>query len=132
MISTADPPHMGHGPAPEAGSVTLPWRLVGAVTAGTLLNPLNASMIAVALLHLGGDFQVGIATATWLVSGFALGGAIGMPLMGRLAVQFGPRRIFSLGLLLVGLTSVLAPLAPSFGWLLGIRIVQAFGTAAAY
>ncbi len=116
----------------EGVAEPLPWRLVGAVVAGTLLNPLNSSMIAVAVLSLSAAFRVGTVTATWLISGFYLAGAIGMPLMGRLADLFGPRRIFSLGLLLVGLTSVLAPLAPAFGWLLAIRIVQAVGTAAAY
>ncbi len=116
----------------EGMAERLPWRLVGAVMAGTLLNPLNSSMIAVAVLSLSGAFRVSTVTATWLISGFYLAGAIGMPLMGRLADQFGPRRIFSLGLLLVGLTSALAPLAPAFGWLLALRIVQAFGTVAAY
>ncbi len=114
------------------GAERLPWRLVGAVMAGTLLNPLNTSMIAVAVLTLGAAFRVSTITAAWLISGFYLAGAIGMPLMGRLADQFGPRRVFSLGLLLVDLTSALAPLAPAFGWLLAIRIVQAFGTASAY
>lgn len=131
MHSAADAPRAGDVPTPTTAA-PLSWRVVGAVMAGTLLNPLNSSMIAVALLRLSGDFQVDIATATWLISGFALGAAIGMPLMGRLADYFGPRRIFSLGLLLVGLASVLAPLVPSFGWLLGIRTVQAFGSAAAF
>ncbi|MDQ2742576.1 MAG: MFS transporter, partial [Chloroflexota bacterium] len=116
----------------EGAAERLPWRLVGAVMSGTLLNPLNSSMIAVALLSLRADFLVNTVTVTWLLSGFYLAASIGMPLMGRLADQFGPRRIFTLGLLLVGVTGALAPLAPAFGWLLVIRIVQAFGTAAAY
>lgn len=132
MTSMPEPQGVGKGRALETAAAVLPWRLVGAVVAGTLLNPLNSSMIAVALLGLSADFRIRIDTATWLLSGFALGGAIGMPLMGRLADLFGPRRIFSLGLLLVGLTGALAPLAPSFGWLLAVRIVQAFGTASAY
>lgn len=102
------------------------------VAAGTLLNPLNSSMIAVALLSLRAGFRVNIVTVTWLISAFYLAGALGMPLMGRLADLFGPRRVFSLGLVVVGLTGALAPLAPTFGWLLVIRIVQAFGTATAY
>jgi len=119
----------------QRGAATPPAlgrRLVAAVLTGTLLNPLNSSMIAVALLGLSVDFGVNVATATWLVSGFYLGGAIGMPLMGRLADVFGPRRIYLLGLLLVGLACAVAPLAPSFGWLLAIRVAQAFGTSAAY
>ena len=66
------------------------------VVTGTMLNPLNSSMIAVALLGLSMDFRVSTGTPTWLTSGFYLGGAVGMPLMGRLADLVGPRRLFSL------------------------------------
>src|SRR5215467_13656684 len=107
-------------------------RLVGAVLAGTLLNPLNSSMIAVALVLLQSDFRVSVATASWLLSGFALAAAVAQPLMGRFADLFGPRRIFCTGLLVVGVASVLAPLAPAFGWLIACRMLQAFGTSAAY
>jgi len=107
-------------------------RLVGAVLAGTLLNPLNSSMIAVALMLIQADFSVSVATASWLLSGFALAAAVAQPLMGRFADLFGPRRIFCTGLLFVGVASVLAPLAPAFGWLIACRMLQAFGTSAAY
>ena len=107
-------------------------RLVSAVLAGTLLNPLNSSMIAVALMLIQADFSVTVATASWLLSGFALAAAVAQPLMGRFADLFGPRRIFCTGLLFVGVASVLAPLAPAFGWLIACRMLQAFGTSAAY
>src|SRR5262249_44021988 len=50
--------------------------LIGAVLAGTLLNPLNSSMIAVALLLIQAHFRVSVATASWLLSGFALAAAV--------------------------------------------------------
>src|SRR4029450_6975699 len=86
-------------------------RLIGAVLAGTLLNPLNSSMIAVALGLIQSDFRVSIATASWLLSGFSLAAAVAQPVMGRLADLFGPRRIFCTGLLLVGVASRLAAFA---------------------
>src|SRR3989454_4725097 len=107
-------------------------RLVSAVLAGTLLNPLNSSMIAVVLVLIQSDFRVSMATASWLLSGFAMAAAVAQPLMGRLADLFGPRRIFCIGLLLVGVASVLAPRAPAFGWLIACRMLQACGTSAAY
>jgi MFS family permease len=107
-------------------------RLVGAVLAGTLLNPLNSSMIAVALVLIQTDFRVSVATVSWLLSGFSLAAAVAQPVMGRFADLFGPRRVFCIGLLLVGVTSALAPLAPTFGWLIAVRALQAFGTSAAY
>ncbi len=110
----------------------LPWRLVTAVALGTLLNPLNSSTIAVALLSLQTGFHASIAATTWLISGFYLAAAIGMPLMGRLADLFGPRRIFCAGLLIVGTSCALAPFMPTLGWLIALRAIQAFGTSAAY
>src|SRR5579859_1418131 len=108
------------------------WELVVAIMSGTLLNPLNSSMIAVALISLQSAFGVGTATASWLISGFYLTAAIGMPVMGRLADLIGARRVFCTGLILVGAVGALAPLAPSFGLLVAFRVLQAFGTSAAY
>ena len=110
----------------------LPWWLVGTIALGTLLNPLNSSMIAVSLLRLGSAFHVTLVTATWLVSSFYLAAAVGQPLMGRLADLIGPRRIFCLGLVLVGITALLSSWAPAFGWLVFLRVLQALGTSAAY
>ena len=116
--------------ARPTGSV--PARLVAAVCLGTLLNPLNSSMIAVALLRLRDDFGVTVTTVSWLISAFYLAAAVCQPLAGRIADQFGARRVFCLGLVLVCLTGALAPLSPSFGWLVGFRVVQAVGTSVAF
>jgi len=110
----------------------VPRRVVGTILLGTLLNPLNSSMIAVALVRLRDDFGVSLATASWLVSAFYLAAAVGQPLMGRIADLLGHRRVFCAGWLLVALTGVLAPFAPSFGWLVTARAVQALGTSAAF
>jgi MFS family permease len=110
----------------------VPRRVVGTILLGTLLNPLNSSMIAVALVRLRDDFEVSLATASWLVSAFYLAAAVGQPTMGRIADLLGHRRIFCAGWVLVAVTGVLAPLAPTFGWLVAARAVQAIGTSAAY
>ena len=106
-----------------AGGVTN--RLLLTLSLGTVLNPLNSSMIAVALVSLQRDFDIGIATSTWLASGFYVIAAVCQPLMGRLADQFGARRLFIGGLVVMGTASALAPLAPDFGWLLVVRLIQA-------
>ena len=120
------------GTPEPAAARALPPRMLAAVAWGTLLNPLNSSMIAVALVPIQGAFRVSVADATWLISGFYLAGAVGQPLMGRLADQFGPRRVFVGGLVLAGLTGAVAPFAPSIGWLAGLRVLQAIGTAGAF
>lgn len=108
------------------------YRMVSAILMGTLLNPLNSSMIAVALVLIQERFQVNAATVSLLLSSFALAAAIAQPLMGRFSDLFGPRRIFCLGLLVVGVTSAFAPFVPAFGWVVAVRMGQALGTSAAY
>lgn len=73
-----------------------------------------------------------VTTVTWLVSGFYVAAAVGQPLMGRLVDQFGARRLFVIGLSLVLTASLLTPFVPGFWWLVGLRVVQAFGTSTAY
>jgi len=74
---------------------------VVATSAGSVLNPVNSSIIAVALVAIGRSFGVGAAAVTWLVSALYLATAIGQPAMGRLADQAGPRRVYLAGLALV-------------------------------
>jgi len=118
--------------AREPVDPNVPPRMLATIALATLLNPLNSSMIAVALVPIQAAFHAGIADATWLISGFYLAGAVGQPLMGRLADQFGPRRVFTTGLALAAVTGALAPMAPSIGWLAGLRVLQAVGTSAAF
>lgn len=106
--------------------------LLVSIASGTLLNPLNSSMIAVALVTIGKSFSVPIPTVTWLVSGFYLAAAVAQPLMGKLADRLGPRRVFVFGLSLVAVAGALGPFAPSLAFLVAIRVLQAFGTSAAY
>ena len=121
---------MGEQHRPRSGLV--PRRLLVAVLFGTPLNPLNSSMIAVALVRLQGDFGVQLLTVTWLINGFYLAAAVAQPLMGRIADRFGPRRTFLAGLIVVTLTGLSAPLVPNFGTLIAIRVLLALGTSTAY
>src|SRR6266581_277296 len=107
-------------------------RVLFAIVLGTLLNPLNSSMIAVALVTLHHEFNVDLGGSTWLISGFYLAGAVAQPLMGRIADIFGARRVFLGGLSVACVVAFLAPLSPSFGWLVAARVVQAFATSTAY
>ncbi|MBO1266640.1 MFS transporter [Arthrobacter cavernae] len=109
-----------------------PGLAIAALGLGTSLNPLNSSMIAVALVVLREDFALDVATVTWVITSFYLASAAGQPLMGRLADRFGPRRLFTFGMALVAVTCAVAPFLPNFALVCVARALMAVGTATAY
>jgi MFS family permease len=108
-----------------------PIRVVLPVVLGTLLNALNSSMIAVALVDIQGEFHAG-SEVIWLVSGLYVANTVAQPTMGRLADQFGPRRVFCCGLVMITVAAVGAPFSPSLSWLLTARVLLGVGTSATY
>ncbi|MEN0085101.1 MAG: MFS transporter [Leifsonia sp.] len=120
MTASADPAR------PRTGAA------VAALSLGTLLNPLNSSMIAVALVPLQHDFGVGVTAVTWVITSFYLASAAGQPLMGRLGDRFGPRRLFLFGMVVVALACALTPFAGSFAAVCAGRVALAIGTATAF
>lgn len=122
-----------HGGAPSKSERTPPRALVLPIVLGTLLNALNSSMIAVALVDIRRAFSGGgEVDVMWLVSGLYLATAVGQPMMGRLADGFGAKRVFLVGLAIVLAAAALAPWAPSLGWLVAARVMLGIGTSAAY
>ncbi|MEV0415213.1 MFS transporter [Streptomyces sp. NPDC050448] len=109
----------------------IPLGFLTPIVLGTMLNALNSSMLAVALLSIQKAFDAG-AAVIWLVSGLYLPTAVAQPTMGRLADAFGARRIFGIGLVLVLVSAAAAPFAPTLGWLIAARVVLGIGTSAAY
>ena len=99
---------------------------------GAILNPINSSMIAVALVPIGIAFGAPPAETAWLVGGLYLATAIGQPVVGRLVDSYGPRRLSLAGTALVGLAGVLGMLAPQLWVLVVARVLLGFGTCAGY
>ncbi|MFF3463722.1 MFS transporter [Streptomyces sp. NPDC002619] len=69
-------------------------RLIAPMILGSVLNPINSSMIAVALVPIGIAFGAPPAETVWLVSALYLATAVGQPVIGRLVDMYGPRRLY--------------------------------------
>lgn len=105
------------------------WWLMISVGLGILLNPLNSSMVSVAIPRLQNVFQLDYTGVSWIIFSFYIASSIAQPVMGKASDLFGRRKIFLSGLIVAFIASLLAPFAPSFAWLIVFRIVQAIGTS---
>jgi len=99
---------------------------------GAVLNPINSTMVAVALVPIGIAFGASPADTAWLVSGLYVATAIGQPVVGRLVDTYGPRSLFLVGTTLVGLSGILGMVAPQLWVLVVSRVLLGFGTCAGY
>lgn len=107
-------------------------KLVAPMILGSILNPVNSSMLAVALIPIGRAFGAPPSQTAWLVSALYLATAVGQPVIGRLVDSFGPRALYLTGTALVGIAGVVGVLAPDLGVLVVSRVLLGLGTSAAY
>jgi MFS family permease len=107
-------------------------RLLAPMILGSILNPINSSIIAVALVPIAVAFGAPAAETAWLVSALYVATAIGQPLVGRLVDVFGPRRLFLAGTILTGIAGLIGAFAPSVAVLVVARVVLGFGTCSGY
>lgn len=101
------------------------------VALGTMLAPLNSTMIAVAIPSLLEDFDRSLAWGSWIVTSYLVAMAAVQPLGGALGDRYGRRRLFLIGLALFLVATVVAALSWRIEVLLVARTVQAISGAAA-
>jgi EmrB/QacA subfamily drug resistance transporter len=101
------------------------------VALGTMLAPLNSTMIAVAIPSLLEDFDRSLAWGSWIVTSYLVAMAAVQPLGGALGDRYGRRGLFLIGLALFLVATVVAALSWRIEVLLVARTVQAISGAAA-
>jgi MFS transporter, DHA2 family, lincomycin resistance protein len=113
-----------HQPLPSSTTTVLRTLVVAA-----FVVILNETLLLNALPQLMESLHVDERAAQWLSTGFMLTLAVVIPTTGWLLQRLGVRAAYRLamGLFLLGTTG--AVLAPTFGFLLAARVVQASGTA---
>lgn len=107
-------------------------KLITPMILGSILNPINSSIISVALIPIGQAFGAPPSETAWLISALYLATAIGQPVVGKLIDLFGPKILFLIATSLVGVSSLIAIFAPNLWWLVAARVLLGLGTCAGY
>ncbi len=115
----------------------MPLRIGSPAGRGTLLAAifasgmvfLDATVVNVALPHLGAELRASTEGLQWTLNGYLLTLAAFVLLGGALGDRFGRRRIFLIGVLSFTVASLMCGLAQSIEWLIIARFLQGVGGA---
>src|SRR6201996_9460094 len=88
---------------------------------------IDVTIVNVALPSIQPALHASVSGLQWTIDAYTLVIACLLMLSGSLADRFGRRRVFQLGLATFSLGSLLCSLAPSLGWLIAFRGLQAVG-----
>ena len=100
-----------------------------ATTTASFLTPFTTSSIAVALPVIAGEFNVSLASVNWVVNAFLIALASTVLVIGRVSDWLGRGRVFTLGIILFMITSLLTSLARSYVDVIICRFFQGIATA---
>lgn len=103
------------------------WYVMAAVAMGIFLATIDGSIVNVALPTLIDTFQAEFHLVEWVVLSYLLVVTTLMLSIGRLGDMIGKKKIYSSGMIIFTVGSVLCGLAPSVYWLIGFRVLQAIG-----
>ncbi|SOD70821.1 EmrB/QacA subfamily drug resistance transporter [Jatrophihabitans sp. GAS493] len=105
--------------------------MIVSISLATFITALDNTVVNVALPVMQRELQLSTNDLEWIASSYILSFASLMLAGGKLTDRFGRRRIFMIGMLVFGTSSLLAGLAPNAGVLIATRAVQGVGGALA-
>jgi EmrB/QacA subfamily drug resistance transporter len=92
-----------------------------------LIVGLDSTIVNVALPSIQRELTASVSGLQWTVDAYTLVLASLLLLSGSTADRIGRRRVFQIGLVTFSAGSLLCSVAPSLGWLIAFRTVQAVG-----
>src|SRR5690349_2235046 len=107
------------------------WIPILVLVLAVFMTNLDLWIVNVALPAMGRGFgNRTLGDLSWVLNAYAIGLAASLVVAGRLADRIGQRTVFLAGVTIFTLASVACAAAPSLGFLVAARTVQAVGAAA--
>ncbi len=115
----------------DHGHSSKTWLVLLVICGAQMMVVLDATIVNIALPSIEGALKFSATGLTWVLNAYTLAFGGLLLLGGRLGDQFGHRRIFTVGLLVFSVSSLLGGLSQSSAELLIARAVQGAGGALA-
>jgi EmrB/QacA subfamily drug resistance transporter len=103
--------------------------VLAATVVASAMGQLDATILNVALPHIGDDLGVDVSALQWVLTGYLVTLSSLILLGGALGDRFGRRRVFLVGTVWFAAASLLCGVAPGVTLLIAARILQGVGAA---
>jgi len=100
------------------------WVAALILAAANFIAVLNMTIANVAVPNIAGALGAATSQGTWVITSYAVGEAITVPLTGWLSARFGAVRVFVSSMILFGVFSIICGLSNSLGILVVARVLQ--------
>ncbi|WP_375503207.1 MFS transporter [uncultured Jatrophihabitans sp.] len=101
--------------------------ILGICCLSLLIVGMDNSIVNIALTSIHQDLGASLSGLQWTIDAYTVVLASLLMFAGSTADRLGRRRLFQIGLGVFALGSLLCSLAPTLGWLIAFRVVQAVG-----
>lgn len=106
-----------------------PGAVLAVLVAGTILAPLDSSIVNIALPSIAAEFGERLGAVSWVTTAYLLTTASLLLSMGRLGDMWGLRQLYSGGLVVFAIGSAASALSPTLAILIASRVLQAVGAS---
>lgn len=116
-------------PAPLPDNSSIAKVALFVVCLGSIIGPLGMASVNIAIPDLAADLQANAKMVSWLPTIFILSSVIFMLPAGKLADNYGRKRIYAYGLALNAFSSLMCGIGTNMEWVLFWRFVQGGASA---
>ncbi|TQM98662.1 EmrB/QacA subfamily drug resistance transporter [Microbacterium lacticum] len=129
QTDTSPPPSTASTPVPAERFTAAQKIAMAVLLTANFTLAVDFSILNVALPHIGTELGFATSALQWIVTSFALCAAGFTLFFGRVADLFGRKRLFMIGIVLLGVSSLAGGLATEPVLLLAARVGQGIATA---
>lgn len=109
--------------------LALKWQVLIIICMGIFMSTLDSSIVNIANPTIADQFSVTISEIQWIVNAYMLVITATLIFFGKLGDKIGNNLVFAWGFLVFAAGSFLCSLAGALFFLIGARIIQAFGAS---